>query len=500
MSEMIINNNLVSLHDQAPDAMLLDFLREDLRLCGTKEGCASGDCGACTVVLVPVPEADQTAADPALPCRAVNACITFLQSLSGYRVVTVDTPMPDAILLEVREAMVDYHASQCGFCTPGFVMSMYAMVHNVRAGLEQPDPTHGWTPLIERYLGGNLCRCTGYRPIMDACEHLLGKDRSTEAQKENEQFPTAVPVPANTDDVHQSFLIPKNLLELKDVRARYPAARLLAGGTDLALEVTRQLRSLDTIIWLGEVQEMNRLDLGHERCTIGAGVTVQRCHHALHAVFPDLSKLLMRFGSEQVRARATVGGNLGTASPIGDLPPVLLALDADILIGGTDEIREVPIAEFFKSYRKTQVAENEYVVSVRINNPGRFQNPDSGSFLKIYKISKRTDDDISSVCAVFSGLLSDGRLSDFRAAFGGVAEIPIRATALEQQLEGKVITGPEANEALQQARAVLDAEIFPISDARASQWYRRKICGNLLLRLSAELSDSEQAVRVEDHV
>lgn len=503
MSIVTVNDIPINIEGLSPDRTLLDFLRESMRLSGTKEGCASGDCGACTVVVGRSDENFSGQKEQVINYSAVNACITFVNTLAGCEIVTADNPKPDNLLRAVQRAMVEYHGSQCGFCTPGFVMSIYAMMRNVTSGAEANESATDQKALIDRYLGGNLCRCTGYRPIIDACHALLdnaqqiGASSATEKPPASDLATVAIDLPALSN---QSFHCPESEFELRNIIVQHPDARFLAGGTDLSLEVTQQLKPVPSIIWLGRVAELQVLDVTEADCTIGAGVTLDRCRRALSDLFPDLGKMLLRFGSEQIRCQGTIGGNVGTASPIGDLPPFLLAMDATISIGGPEFSREMPLTDYFKDYRVTALGPLEYIRFFRLSNLEQYVKKSPNSFLKIYKISKRMDDDISSVCVTFAGTIVDGAISSIRIGFGGMAAIPLRVPKTEKALLGLTVAMVDIDSATADACRVLEAELQPISDARASAWYRRRVASNLIKRLFLELDSTRSSVRVDEYV
>jgi len=445
----LLNGESVQTGPVAPTETLLDWLRETRGLTGTKEGCNEGDCGACTVM---VTEADGTA-------RALNACILFLPQLHGKAVRTVEgIAGPDGTLHPVQQAMIDQHGSQCGFCTPGFVVSM-AVAHR-----------DGQTDHDDR-LAGNLCRCTGYAPIIraaraaesvpvpgwmhdDASLLAEGLCRGTTAGQEAEP-PCALPESA--DDLARWY-------------EAHPDATLVAGATDVGLWVTKQLRDLGPVAFLHRARDLQRIEATEAGLRIGAGVTWDRMQAAIAPHHPSFAELIRRFGSAQVRAAATVGGNIANGSPIGDGPPALIALGATLHLRRGDARRSMPLESFFLDYGRQDRAPGEFVEAVTI--------PRQADRLACYKLSKRFDQDISALCGCFNVTVEGGRVTSARIAFGGMAAIPKRAAAVEAALTGRAWT-----EATIDAGAAAFAEDFtPISDMRASADYRLEAARALLRR------------------
>jgi xanthine dehydrogenase small subunit len=458
----------------APTLTVLEWLRTHARAIGTKEGCAEGDCGACTVVL------GEPAGD-GIRYVPVNACLLFVPALDGRQLLTVEHLRgPDGALHPVQAAMVARHASQCGFCTPGIVMSLFAMYQAGRSGREAACEA----------LAGNLCRCTGYRPILDAAEDVCrgapADDGFAEAAAVMAARLRALPQDAQRleADGHLYFA-PRDQTHLTCLLAEHPDALLLAGGTDLALLVTKQRRRLPKIVALDRVADLACIETRDGVLHLGAGASYADIWPVLHHHWPELGDLLHHLGSRQIRHRGTLGGNLVTASPIGDTPPCLIALDAQVAIRGADGERLVPIDAFFTGYRRTVLAGGEFVSRVELPLPRADEQ------VRIYKVSKRREEDISSVLAAFRLRLEGGRVRELRAGFGGVAATPLRATALEAAVTGRSWTRQTVEDGMQ----ALDASIAPISDMRASAAYRRAAARNLVLKLWLETSGQHVRTR-----
>ncbi len=447
----------------APTQTLLRYLREGEGLTGTKEGCAEGDCGACTVMLT-------ERRDGGLRHRAVNSCILFVPSLDGKAVTTVEAVRgADGGLHPCQTAMVDHHGSQCGFCTPGFVMSLYT---GYCAG-ERLD-----RPAIDDLLAGNLCRCTGYGPIVQAAETMGRADPATEAGPVD---PAALEAladdrPIDIGDGTGRFLAPTTLDGLAAATAAHPSAHLVAGATDLGLWVTKQHRSLPLLISIGRVAVLQRIEATPAGLTIGAGVTYADALPALARHFPDFGELLRRLGAVQVRAVGTLGGNIANGSPIGDTPPALIALGARLVLRHGQAERRLPLEDFFLAYGKQDRAPGELVQSIHI------PWPHPADRLTCYKISKRFDQDISAVCGCFNLRIEDGTVTAARIAFGGMAGTPKRARAVEAALVGRPWTAATVD-------AAMDAfaeDYTPLTDWRASAGYRLLVARNLLRKVHWE--------------
>ncbi|WP_168015639.1 xanthine dehydrogenase small subunit [Halomonas salinarum] len=477
MIDFYFNGEPQSLADLPPDISVLTLLRTRLEATGTKEGCASGDCGACTVAI------GEPDAQGILRYHNANACILPAHQLKGCHLVTVEGLSRGNSLHPAQAAMVDCHASQCGFCTPGIVMSLFTLYEAEQA---QPSLTPLSQSQLEAALGGNLCRCTGYRPIRDAAQGMLSypANEPSPAWKEDESLAARVAASAQARQeaadasspdtaAGEGYHRPTSLSALAALRKRHPEARLVAGATDLWLERTQQLKALPALIDLRGIAELQVLDARDDGLHIGAAVTYARLEPSLDSHFPAFARLLHRFASSQIRHRATLGGNVANASPIGDGPPVLLALDATLTLSGPGGERSLSADDFFLDYRQTAMAPQEVLREIRL--PWL----PAGRQLKVWKLSKRREDDISAVLGAFCWTMKDGLLGDVRLAFGGMAAIPARARGAEAALEGQ----PPTEAAFAAAKQALVEDFQPMSDVRGSSDYRRIVAANLLERL-----------------
>ncbi|HUE46375.1 MAG TPA: xanthine dehydrogenase small subunit [Aestuariivirgaceae bacterium] len=464
----------VELPDIEPTEMLLDHIRLREGACGTKEGCAEGDCGACTVALGRL-------VDGKLVYQPVNSCILMTGMADGADVVIVDDLAREGEPLHpVQQALVDYHGSQCGFCTPGFVMSLFTLYQSGKA----PDRR-----TVTDWLAGNLCRCTGYRPIVDAALASCSGNPADSHARNAAATAAALGEIGDTEDLfvgsdERFFAAPASLRSLADLYAAHANATLVAGATDVGLWVTKQLRDLPKIIHVGRVADFDTIGNEPDALVIGAGATYAQAEAQLAAIDPDVAELLRRLGSKQVRALGTIGGNIANASPVGDSPPLLIALDATIELNRGGEIRTVPLDSFFIAYGKQDRQPGEFVQSVRIPKLAANQH------LRCYKISKRFDQDISAVLAAFRLTVENGAVTAARVAFGGMAATPKRGLATEAALAGARL-GDEPS--WDNAIAALELDFAPISDLRASAEYRIETAQALLRKALRELSGSPGA-------
>ncbi len=471
----LLNGQPVTVADVAADQTLLDFLRLNRRLTGTKEGCAEGDCGACTVLVGRL-------ADDGLTYEPVNACIRFLASLDGCHVVTIEhVSGPDGRLHPVQQAMVDHHGSQCGFCTPGFVMSLYAL------WMETPEPTE---TQVETALQGNLCRCTGYAPIIRAAvavsrygtpsaDHLNTEREAVIAQLRDLQDGQRVV----TGPADNQAILPADVDDLAEVLADHPKATIVAGATDVGLWVTKFLRPIGPAVFIGHLTGMKTVRRDGDALIIGATATYTECQDAIAEIFPHLTPYWDRIAGWQVRNMGTVGGNIANGSPIGDTPPVLIALGAEVTLRHGSDRRTMALQDFFIDYGKQDRKPGEFVESIRVPCPAPGQRDAA------YKISKRRDEDISSVAVGISVTLTDNVITGARIAFGGMAATPKRAAAAEAALLGQA-WGEAAFDA---AAAALPQDFQPLTDWRASSEYRMLSAQNLLRRFFLDHDDAARA-------
>lgn len=459
-------NAVHAVDDVAPTQTILQHLREDLRCTGTKEGCAEGDCGACTVVIGSLENGE-------LELKAVNSCIQFTPTLDGKALFTVeDLQLPDGRLHPVQQALVECHGSQCGFCTPGFAMSLWGMY------LKQ----EGQAPArreIDDALSGNLCRCTGYRPIIEAAGRMVELPRAEFDRAAVADALRALERSEGASYVYEgrSFHAPRTLDELVTLRSAHPQALILAGSTDVGLWVTKQMRELNDIIYIGNVAQLKSVNEAGGMLEIGAGVTLQDAYAAVCRHYPDeLGEMWQRFASLPIRNAGTLGGNVANGSPIGDSMPWLIALGARLVLRGAAGERELALEDFYLGYQQKDLRADEFVAALRVPLPR------AGLRLRTYKLAKRFDQDISAVCAAFALTLDGDVVTEARIAFGGMAATPKRAALAEAALNGR-----SWNEAtLKEAMAALAKDYAPLSDMRASSSYRMKTAQNLLRRFWLE--------------
>ena len=475
MIQFLLNRELRTEHALDPNVTVLNYLREHVGKTGTKEGCASGDCGACTVVVGEL-EGDR------VRYRTLNSCLTFVSSLHGKQLITVEDLKYQGKLHSVQQAMVDRHGSQCGFCTPGFIMSLFALQKN-SSGYDKGATLEA--------LAGNLCRCTGYRPIIDAAEQACCQKQPDQfdAFESNTVAQLKAIAPRETTELNSGdkrCLVPLTVADLADLYAANPEARLLAGGTDLALEVTQFHRELPVMIYVGHIEDMKRIEVTDSAIEIGAAAALSDCYEALSREDPDFGELLHRFASLQIRNQGTLGGNIGNASPIGDAPPPLIALGAQIALRQGNTRRILPLQDYFLDYKVTARQEAEFIEKIIVPRAQAYQA------FRAYKVSKRLDDDISAVCAAFNLTIVDGVVTEARIAFGGMAAIPKRASACEAALVGSTWYPG----VIERACNALAEDFTPLSDFRASKEYRLLTAQNLLRKFFLEQQSPEIETRV----
>jgi xanthine dehydrogenase small subunit len=444
-----------------PDMTVLDWLRSAPRLTGTKEGCAEGDCGACSV-LIGDPWFDQAHHEGgAVHYHAANSCILAMGQIDGRAMVTVEG-LKGEQLHPVQEAMAENGSSQCGFCTPGIVISLAGLAaSNAQAGDQD----------IHDALAGNLCRCTGYRPIVEAARKVIGAGGVAIAGPQVAAFAKIEPhamISASGSTFHQ----PKSLGDLLQLRKEKPDAILLGGGTDLGVALADYHSDWGEVISLAHVSELRAIRETDNHLSFGAAVTWEEVLDRVAGFYPSFATLIRRFGSTQIRSMGTIGGNIGTASPIGDGPPALIALGAEVELASLSGHRFLPLEDFFLDYRKTELRPDEVVASVSIPKPG------DGQEFRVYKISKRYDQDIATVCAAFSIVREEGQVRSARIAFGGMAATPQRAINAEQTLVGSSFD----RKAIDACAAAIEAQFKPLTDWRGSADYRLKVAANLAER------------------
>ncbi|MFT7675811.1 MAG: xanthine dehydrogenase small subunit, partial [Gammaproteobacteria bacterium] len=455
-----------------PTRTVLQFLREDLGKTGSKEGCAEGDCGACTIVIAEL-------IDSNLQFRAVNACIQFLPTLQGKAIFTVESlRLPDGELHPVQKALVDCHASQCGFCTPGFAMSMFVLYQDLAGTGNRPSRV-----MIDDCLSGNLCRCTGYKPIIEACDRMFDYEEPVDREVWQDSLKeklNSIQQPDN-DSGHRTFISPDSISDLSAEILSNPQACLLAGGTDVGLWVTKQHRQLDHLIYLGQVEALKQIEETSKGFEIGAAVTLEDAFEVLRKPFPEFDELFRRFASLPIRNAGTLVGNIANGSPIGDSMPALICLDARVKLRKGDEIRELALEDFYLDYQKKDLKPGEWIQSVII--PSR----DQSCLIRSYKVCKRFDQDISAVCSAFVLRLDGSRVESIKIAYGGMAAIPKRAQTVEAQLVGSEWNSDQVNLGMK----AFTSDFQPLTDMRASQSYRSRVAANLLMRFYLDTIDAD---------
>jgi xanthine dehydrogenase small subunit len=467
--KFIFEDKIKEIQNPNPNETILNYVRLKLKKTGTKEGCAEGGCGACTIVIGELKKNN-------IIYKAINSCIAFVPSLEGKQLLIVeDLISKNGSLHPVQNAMVKYHASQCGFCTPGFVMSLFAMYKNYSSYNNK---------IIQDSIAGNLCRCTGYRPIIAASKSLNNENQLDQFKKNKKNiislFKKIKQKNISINNFNKKYFAPRTVNELKKVIKKYPKAKLLSGGTDISLIVTKQKKDIDNIIYLNSIDELNYIKEKSNYIEIGATTSLIEFESFIKKYYPDFNSILQRYGSVQIRNVATIAGNIATASPIGDTLPLLLSLDASVVLQDFKKKIILPLKNFFISYRKTKLKAGQFISSIRI--PIFKKN-----IFKAYKISKRIDDDISSVCGSFNLEIVDKKIKTIRIAYGGMAPIPKRAIYCE-----KILLNSNLSEAtIIKAKKTLEKDFQPIDDMRASGDYRMEIAKNLLTKCFLEIKNNK---------
>ncbi|EPJ47622.1 MAG: XdhA protein [Osedax symbiont Rs1] len=509
MIEFLLNNDKTTLHSIDPNTTVLEYLRNHRQRTGTKEGCASGDCGACTVVTA------ELAPNQQLLYKNINACITLISSLDGKQLITVEDLKNQQQLHSCQQAMVDTDGSQCGFCTPGFVMSLFALKKNQQ---QQDTNTSDDRHQVQQTLAGNLCRCTGYNAIYKAAEQTLNTPDDDQFSTDQAHTIAQLLLINNqsgqqstvlSDDQHHCYM-PKNIDQLAQLLLTYPDSTLVAGGTDLAIGITQHAQRYHQLISINQVSQLQIFTVNDRQIEIGAALSLHLCQQKIAPYFDDFAQLLERFASLQIRHQGTLGGNIANASPIGDTPPALIALSAKLQLRKGTQTRQVELEDFFIDYRKTSLASGEFIEKIIIPLPAAQSlapldtllpaSDCSGYAFKVYKVSKRLDDDISAICAASYIHLDQQRtIIAIKLAYGGMAATPKRAKLTEAALLGKTFTQQNIEAAL----ANLAKDFTPMSDFRASSDYRLLVAQNLLRKLYIELQvDDTKAhkTRIFDYV
>ena len=464
--EFILNDELIKINNVDTNVSVLNYLRIDKRLTGTKEGCASGDCGACTAIIAEL-------TNNKLEYKAINTCIMFLYSLHGKQLITVEH-LSNSKLHPVQQSMVDNHASQCGFCTPGFVMSMFGMYK---------DKVKPSNQNIDEYLAGNLCRCTGYNSIKKAAKKMYSYGRKDKFSKnENKIIKLLKKIKHNDVLISKNdnkFYIPINLKNLIQYTQNNKQYKFVTGGTDIALEVTKKNKNINSLIYLGNNKDLNYIKIKENYINIGSATPINKIIPILKKYYPSFADMFDRYGSTQIRNVASIGGNLGSASPIGDSLPALLALNAKLILQSKNQ-RLLNIKDFFKAYRKTALKNKEFIKEIRI--------PILKSHIfKCYKISKRIDDDISSLFVAYLMKLKNNIIIDINIAYGGMDSIPNFAFKTQKYLIGKEFNLKN----IDKSKQMIEKDFTPLTDVRASSTYRKLVSKNLMDRLFLEINNNK---------
>jgi len=465
--KFVWENKIYSINNPDPNETLLNYVRLKLKKTGTKEGCAEGGCGACTVVLGELKNNN-------IIYKAINSCISFVPSLEGKQLILVeDLVKKNGTLHPVQDAMIKYHGSQCGFCTPGFVMSLFAMYKNF---------SYYNNERIYDSISGNLCRCTGYRPIVDAAKSL-NKVSKLDQFHNNRKKTLKLLKKIDSKNLrikngNKKYFSPKNINQLKKIIKKNPNSIFLSGATDLSLQVTKERKEINNIISLNSIKELKFIKKKNGNIEVGASTSLKEFELFIKRYYPDFNLILKRYGSDQIRNVGTIAGNIATASPIGDTLPLLLSLDAKVVLQKISNKTVLPLKKFFISYRKTRLKKGEFIHSIIIPI---FKN----NIFKAYKISKRVDDDISTVCASFNLEIINNKIKSVKIAYGGMAPIPKRAINCEKTLVNSSLSEESFNKAMKK----LEIDFAPIDDMRASKSYRMEIAKNLLIKCFLEIKN-----------
>ena len=464
--EFILNDELIKINNVDTNVSVLNYIRIDKRLTGTKEGCASGDCGACTAIIAELK-------NNKLEYKAINTCIMFLYSLHGKQLITVEH-LSNSKLHPVQQSMVDNHGSQCGFCTPGFVMSMFGMYK---------DKVKPSNQNIDEYLAGNLCRCTGYNSIKKAAKKMYSYGRKDKFSKNENKIIKLLKKIKHNDILisknNNKFYIPLNLKNLIQYTQNNKQYKFVTGGTDIALEVTKKNNNINSLIYLGNNKDLNYIKIKENYINIGSATPINKIIPILKKYYPSFADMFDRYGSTQIRNVASIGGNLGSASPIGDSLPALLALNTKLILQSKNQ-RLLDIKKFFKAYRKTALKNNEFIKEIRIPIL-------KNHIFKCYKISKRIDDDISSLFVAYLIKLKNNILIDVNIAYGGMDSIPNFAFKTQKYLIGKEFNLKN----IEKSKQIIEKDFNPLTDVRASSSYRKLVSKNLMDRLFLEINNNK---------
>ena len=465
----ILKDRIVEIKNPDPNETLLNYIRVKLKKTGTKEGCAEGGCGACTVVLGELK-------NNKLNYTTVNSCITFLPTLQGKQLIVVeDLASKDGSLHPVQQAMVNYHGSQCGFCTPGFVMSLFSIF---KKNFKFQDD------VIKDSISGNLCRCTGYQPIIKAAKSLRYKNKNDHFKKNQKNIINLLKKINNKSitiyNKGKKYFAPRYVQELKKIIKKNINSDFLSGGTDLSLLVTKEKKEISSIIYMNSIHELNYIKQNNDYIEVGSSTPLIDFEIYIKKYYPDFTKILKRYGSPQIRNVGTMAGNIATASPIGDCLPLLLSLNAQVVLQDFKKTKILFLDSFFINYRKTKLKKGQFIHSIRIPMPKK-------NIFKAYKVSKRFDDDISSVCAAFNLEIVKNKIESVRIAYGGMAATPKRALLCEKILNKSLIT----DEIINKAKQALEKDFRPITDMRASSFYRLEVAKNLLEKCCEEIKQKK---------